>query len=120
MITKSTLTAIAAFAAVAVSASAFAAPAATNEGDVVFVKVSLAGLDMNSPAGAKVALRRIQAAAGQICGEDSSDRLAGHAQYRACLDQITNRAVVRLANPMVTALNGPVTGSGKVIVAASR
>jgi UrcA family protein len=119
MITKSTLTAIAAFAAVAISAGAFAAPAAA-ESDVVSVKVSLADVDMGSPAGAQVALRRIHAAAGQICGEESGDRLTGHAQYRACLDQITDRAVARLGSPMVTALNGFANGHAKVVVSASR
>jgi UrcA family protein len=119
MTTKTVLAAVAAFAVLAVSAGAFAA-AAGGYADTVSVKVSLAGVDLQSPPGAEVALGRIHQAARQVCGVEAADDLAGRARYAACLSEVTDRAVASLDNRMVTALNGPVKGSGKVILAASR
>jgi UrcA family protein len=117
MTIKTLLTAVAAFAAMAVSASAFAAPTSDTQ---VSVKVSLAGVDLQSQAGAQVALGRIHVAARQICGEEPTDALDGRAQYRACMAQVTDRAVAKLGSPTVAALNGPVQSVSKAILTASR
>jgi UrcA family protein len=105
MITKSSLTAIAAFAAMALSNGAFAAPSSADT-DVVSVKVALAGLDLRSDAGAKVALSRIHQAARHICGGEPDARdLSSHAMFRTCEKDTVDRAVTSLGSPMVIALN---------------
>jgi UrcA family protein len=117
MTTKTILTAVAAFAAMSVSASAFAAPPSDTD---VSVKVSLAGVDLQSQAGAQVALGRIHFAARQICGEEATPDLGDRAQYRACMDQVTQRAVAKLGSAVVTALNGPAKNRAGAILTASR
>ncbi len=103
----------------AVSAGAFAAPGG-GDADVVSVQISLAGVDLQLKAGAKIALGRIHTAAHQICGEEPTDGLDSRVQYRACLNQVTDRAVAKLGSPTVTALNGPAHGSAKVVQTAAR
>jgi UrcA family protein len=117
MTPKTILTAIAAIAAMSLSASAFAAPSGDTE---VSVKVSLAGINLQSQAGAQVAVGRIHFAARQICGEETTADLGARARYSACMNQVTQRAVARLDSPLVTALNGPAKTSVKSILTAAR
>jgi UrcA family protein len=71
------------------------------------VRVSIAGLDISSPAGAKAVLGRIHQAARSICGaEPVVQDLSGRAAYSRCVSAITDRTVAALANPVVTAMNG--------------
>lgn len=44
-------------------------------GEEMAIKVSYSGLDINTEAGAKVLLNRIEQAAGEICGPEPSNRL---------------------------------------------
>ncbi len=117
MITKTILTAIAAFAAMAVSASAIAAPSSTDP-DTVSVKISLSGIDLQSPAGARVALVRIHQAARHICGDEPDGRdMQSRALFQVCEKSTADRAVKSLASPLVTALNGDALGT---VAVASR
>jgi UrcA family protein len=106
---KTSLAALAAVAALGFAVSAPAAPAAhpAIDPDTVAVKVSFAGLNLASPAGAKVLLQRIHAAAKVVCGEEPETPTLGQdARYRACIDGVVARTVEAFGNPLVTALNG--------------
>jgi len=106
MSTKLTLTALAAFAALGLAASAHAA-GSSNDPDAVSVKVSIGDLNLGSTIGAKTALQRIRHAAKDICGEAPDPRaIEMGRQYAGCMDDTVNRAVASLDNPTVTALNG--------------
>ncbi len=102
---KTTLTAIAALLTLGV-ATAHAAPSAP-AADTASVKVQTADLDLNTQAGAAVALRRIRAAANEVCGgqPDIGD-LQPYADYRACMKATVDRTVAAIGNPTLAALNG--------------
>ena len=100
---------IVAVAAIGCAAGSHAAssshPAYASE--TVSVRVKLADLDLASSAGAAAGLRRIHNAAKEICGPDES--FGGFEMgrvYRACVKDSVDRAVARLDNPIVAALNG--------------
>ena len=74
------------------------------------MKVSLADLNLDNPAGAKAALNRIQAAARLVCGGEVDQRdLAQYRLQAACVAQSMNRAMADLGSPMVMAAKA---GSG--------
>lgn len=84
------------------AATAFAA----SPDDPVSIKVSIADLNMASEAGAKEALARIQYAANQACGGDTSDQSLGEQmQFRACAKQAVQRAVTAVNQPALTAVS---------------
>ena len=99
---------IVAVAAIGSAAGGQAAPSAHPDYgfEPVSVKVKMADLDLANPAGAAVGLRRIHQAAKEICGPDVGFApIEVQRIYRACIDDAVNRAVDRLGNPLVSALN---------------
>ena len=71
------------------------------------VNVSVADLNLSSPAGAKIVLRRIHNAAETICGDQPDIRLtARFALYQSCVKATVDRTVASLDSPLVTAQNG--------------
>jgi UrcA family protein len=103
MFTKFNMTALAAVAALGFSVAAHAATSPVSD-DAVSVKVSVAGVDLNTRAGAKVVLQRIHAAAREICGDEPDGRqLADTVRYRDCMTSTINKAVLSLGAPTVTA-----------------
>lgn len=97
---KNISVALAGVVAALVSGPVVAAPNA----DEVRVPVSFDGLNLQSEGGARTALRRIERAAGAICGEAPAlVELGRTALHRVCMTTTVDRAVKRLAAPMVTA-----------------
>jgi len=95
-------------AAIAVSAPAFAQdPAFVQDGTSQSVKVSLAGLDLNSREGAAAALRRIDAAAASVCGDrpDAFD-LPRWAQFERCRLTAVDGAVRTMNRPLLSLAAG--------------
>ena len=83
-------------------------------------KVSLAGVDLGSDEGAKVALQRIRGAARRVCSEDPNTRdLDLTHPYVDCLNATVDHAVGVLDNPRVTALNAA-RGERPTVGAANR
>jgi UrcA family protein len=112
MLAKKTLAAVAALAVLGFGAAA--------HGQTLSVKVSVIDLNLDSEAGAQVALRRIQSAANHICGDEANTRvLSRSALYRACLRSTVDNAVAGVHKPMLTAAN---EGSGQraAILASAR
>jgi UrcA family protein len=88
----------AALAAIASQASArtFAEPAA--------VSVPYGDLDLDSPAGVRSMLRRLEEAAGRACGRQPTGLRLGEAvRVRNCRADVMRQAVVQLDRPMLTA-----------------
>jgi UrcA family protein len=100
-----TVAAVVGSAAIGVAAPVVAAkPDPDNASQTVFV----GDLDLSGAAGARIALRRIEVAAGAICGEAPDARLLDRrGPYQACLSAVTDRAVAALGNANVTALRAP-------------
>ena len=79
---------------------------AASPSDQVTIGVSVADLNMTSEAGARVALRRIQHAANEICGGDVADRTLGELmQSRDCERSAVKRAVASMNLPALTAVS---------------
>lgn len=98
---------LAALAALAIAAAA--QPAASREtaaGATVSARIALGDLNLDSRADAKTLLRRIRQAAESLCGPVADDLLDNRWQYSRCVIGAVDRAVARLDNPTVTALNG--------------
>jgi UrcA family protein len=109
MFYKIVLPMVVAVAAIGCAGGALAAPSPhpVYASETVSVRVKLADLDLANPAGAAASLRRIHQAAKEICGPDESFRPFELGRiYRACIKDTVDRAVDRLGNPMVSALNG--------------
>ena len=83
-------------------ASASAQPAL----DEVKVKISYAGLDINTEAGAKTLLHRIQRAAGEVCGGEPSNRIDRFKTFRPCVKDVVQRTVSGIDSPTLTAVYG--------------
>ena len=75
-------------------------------GEEMAIKVSYSGLDINTEAGAKVLLNRIEQAAGEICGPEPSNRLDRIQTFRPCTREIVKRSVAKVNSPTLTALAG--------------
>ncbi|MEP6966587.1 MAG: UrcA family protein [Pseudomonadota bacterium] len=100
-------TTLGALAALAIAAAA--QPAASREpaaGATVSARIALGALNLDSRADAKILLRRIRRAAESLCGPIADDLFDNRWQYSRCVIGATDRAVARLDNPTVTALNG--------------
>jgi UrcA family protein len=68
--------------------------------------VALSDLDLNGPAGAAAALRRIHQAADQACGGAPNMAELDRARlYRACVGESVDRAVAAVGSPTLSALN---------------
>jgi UrcA family protein len=119
MQTKSLFIALSAVAAFGFAAQSQAAPAQND--DTVSVKVSYAGLDLSSQAGAQIMLRRITNAAHSICGPEAQsgpERL--NPQYGVCVGAIVQKSVASLGAPMVTAMNRDKTSEKTLLLARGR
>jgi UrcA family protein len=93
---------IASFAA-AIGAAA-SAQAQTPASDTTSVAVSVAGLDMSSEAGARITLRRIEAAAGKVCGDEPTMAVERKQRFEPCVHEVTARTISGLNNPRVAAM----------------
>jgi UrcA family protein len=78
---------------------------ARNSDTVPSVLVKYGDLNIGSPAGAQVLLRRIEAAANTACGGAPDIRqLNQWASFEACRRSAVARAVVAVDSPMLTAM----------------
>jgi UrcA family protein len=101
---KIIVTTIVAMGALAYAVSSHAAGAANP--DTVSVGVTLSDLDLDSQSGAAVALARVDAAAGIVCGgRPAPMELDRQGQFRACRKLTADRAVASLGNPIAAALS---------------
>ena len=89
-------------ASLAIASIATAAQAQSSE--FPSVKVSFAGLDTHSDSGVRIMLRRIQSAAGTVCGPEPSVGLERMTRYEPCVREVTQRTVAALSNPRLAAL----------------
>ena len=112
--------AVSALAILGFAGGVHAAPNPSSNPDSHSAKVSLAGVDLGSDEGAKVALQRIRSAARQVCSEDPSTRdLDLTYPYVPCLNATVDHAVGVLDSPRVTALNAA-HGKPPTVIAANR
>jgi UrcA family protein len=83
-----------------------AAPVLAQTSDTVpSVSVKYGDLDIGSPAGAQLLLKRIEAAAGAACGGEPDIRqLPQWVSFEACRRSAVARAVVAVDSPMLTAM----------------
>jgi UrcA family protein len=66
--------------------------------------VSYAGLDLSSPDGARVLLRRLKFAAAQVCEPLAGRELERHALWQKCYERALADAVKHVDHPQLTAL----------------
>ena len=112
--------AVSALAILGFAGGAHAASNPSSSPDAHSARVSLAGVDLGSDDGAKVALQRIRSAARRVCSEDPGARNVDLTHpYVDCLNATVDHAVDVLASPRVTALNA-VHGKPPVVMAANR
>lgn len=72
--------------------------------ETVSVKVTSAGLDLHSAAGARSMLVRLEVAAEQACGVEAEFDALRAAQFRQCYNHSLSNAVRALSQPLVTHL----------------
>ena len=98
---------------VALAVAAFASPAFAAEPGRAHpgVQVFYGDLDTTSPAGAKVLIGRVKAAAREVCGGDTRVRGLMSQQARVCQTNAVTRAVARINNPVVTQMLAARTGA---------
>jgi UrcA family protein len=95
--------AIAALAMTVLSPVATALAAAPDADALPQVAVTFADLDLASDAGATLLLRRIEAAARQVCGDPRElQPMARSMRVRQCNAQAIERAVTKVGAPKVT------------------
>lgn len=105
MIAKTT--AIAALAALGFAASAQGGSLADTADSPPSVTVQTAGLNLDTEAGARIALNRLRAAARQVCGAKPSVRdFQARASYQACVRDAVDATVASSGSPMLAKLNG--------------
>jgi UrcA family protein len=106
-VTRLYATAVLCLAAAATLPSAAPVRAQTSD-TVPSVTVRYGDLDIGSPAGARVLLTRIQAAADTACGRAPDiRRLDRWAYFEACRRSAVTRAVAQVGSPMLTATAHP-------------
>jgi UrcA family protein len=82
-------------------------PAAAGPIEPYAVKISIAGLDLDSDMGAATAMTRINAASAQVCGARPSLRqIKAVGLHQKCRREFTARAVQAIDAPRLTALYG--------------
>ena len=90
------------FAIAAVAAALIAGPALAQDNDAVSVKIKTSDLNLQSEAGAKTALQRINRAAKSACSDVTvGSRVAQVDQ--ACVSDVTNQLIKQLKAPLVEA-----------------
>jgi UrcA family protein len=67
-------------------------------------RVSYAGLDLDSDAGARTLIRRLKSAAEQVCEPLAGERLEQKQRWRECYEHALTHAVRDLNHPQVTLL----------------
>ena len=80
--------------------------------DLVSIRVSYKGLDIQSEAGAKILLRKIENAADEICRDQVSAPMDEARKVRPCKQEIVARTVAQVNSPALQALSerkAPVT-----------
>ena len=83
------------------------ASAAATEPAVAVAKVRVADLNLESDAGARVALTRIHRAAVKVCGGEPEARLLERrAAYEGCVREAVDRTVASAHSARLKALNG--------------
>jgi len=95
---------IAAAAATLVLGVASVASAQAMNETAASVTIRVAGVDLSSPAGAKVALHRIETAADSVCGPRPDPRDLNRTAYDQCRKAAVTDAVASLDSPFVTQL----------------
>jgi UrcA family protein len=94
---------IASFALASIG-SASAAQAQGQASDIPSVTVSVAGLDMRSDSGARILLRRIETAAGQVCGGEPTLALERKQRFQPCVHDVMAHTISGLNNPRLATL----------------
>jgi UrcA family protein len=94
---------VATLALALLAAGAGAVQAAPGEPEATYV-VRFGDLNPGKPADAARLLRRIEFAAGQVCGVEFAPDLAQRAVWRRCRAEAIERAIREADLPMVTAL----------------
>jgi len=99
--------------AVAMSGTGTAFAGGTDSGDATpSVRVSYAGLDLASDAGAQILYRRIANAAERVCENGGSRELTATWARRRCERQAIARAIEQVGNPKVAAILASATVHG--------
>jgi UrcA family protein len=88
--------------------------------DVPKVVVSLAGIDLSTPAGAKAVYGRIRSAAESVCGVNQSRDLVQVRQARACFQSSVDDAIARVDRPLLSALHERRMGNQPEMIRAAR
>lgn len=84
-------------------APALAEPPAVPADDIRVAKVSLAGLDLSTPEGARVAYERIKTTAEHLCFQ-LEDRFEEKEVYFDCINEAVAETVRRINAPTLAAL----------------
>ena len=71
------------------------------------MRVRIGDLNLHHEEGAKVALHRIKSAATRFCGGEITSPLEFANSVNSCRKDMTEKAVVQLNTPLVTALYAP-------------
>ncbi len=106
-----------------ISSIAFAAAAQgalAQEPGLPSVKVSVAGIDARTEAGAEIMLRRIKLAAGQVCGGQPGPLLDRLQKFEPCVNEVTQRTVTGLDSQHLTAAWNKQNGVGPTTRVAAR
>ena len=89
------------------SSSACADSPTASRADTLSARVSLAGLDISTPAGARMAYDRLTAAAEHLCAQLSSDHKSAFREtYAECVHETLADAVRKLGAPALVAVAG--------------
>jgi len=89
---------------IATFAVAAASAAHAQSSEIQTVKVSVAGLNAQSPSGARIVLQRIESAARKVCGAEPTRDLARSRLYDPCVEEVIARTVAGQDNPTLAAL----------------
>lgn len=89
--------------AIAITAAAFALPAAAATAtNTQTIDVKIAGLDLNTPAGAELVLGKIERAAKRVCAIGTArETLAGKIEAEACVEKAVKVAVASIDAPVL-------------------
>jgi UrcA family protein len=67
-------------------------------------KVSIAGLELSTPQGARAARERVRQTARKLCAQVADELdLSHHANYLACVDESVAKAMQQVAPPSIVA-----------------
>ncbi len=105
-------------AALALSVPAVACAQTTASEVSSELPVSTAGLDLNTPSGARMMFAKLKAAAYLACHSDVSDPMTQNAE-KACIDTAVSDAAVSLRSPAVMALLSGSKSDTQLLAAAS-